>query len=91
MNGLHQSNVGHAFMTQQKERIETTDPRAKLNDVFDRMLTKGGQLQAVLALMTQTATDDEIVPVYRLAVCQIAFDLATEMLSAVTVALDAVA
>jgi hypothetical protein len=61
-----------------------------LDRAFDRIVAKGRQLAALLALMTITAVDDEVVPMHRLAACQLAYQLTEEMISAAMAAIAAI-
>jgi hypothetical protein len=77
MNGPEQSIHNHGDQFQHTPYFEA----------FDRVITKGRQLQALLALMTITAIDEEVIPANRMTACQLAFDLTAEIVSAVDIAI----
>lgn len=91
MNGLPQSSEESAYASPKNIRDEEDhSTRQQLNNAFDRMLIKGGQLQALIALMTRAASDAGVIPIYNATACQLAFDLSSELLAAMTDALNAV-
>ena len=78
MNGLNQlSNEGH-FAPERDNRAE----------LFDLIISKGMQLQGLLALMIHSAVDDEVMPAHRLATCQIAWDLTSVLVCAASDAIN---
>jgi hypothetical protein len=86
MNGMCDTCAGNP-PAQNKERDHQEEAANAIDRAFDRILEKGGQLSALLALMIQTAVDEEVLPVHRAIACQLAWELTSEILTAATAAL----